>query len=62
MRPYIAKLKKTDGKFFIEYKDDSKIRSLRIKLPQMNGYVNSFKETKYMSFDIKNDESLVRIK
>ena len=39
-------------------KKSLKIRPLCIKLPKMGQYVNSFKETKYMSFGIKKNELL----
>ena len=31
-------------KYFVEYNDDNAIRSLRIRLPQMIGYINYFKD------------------
>ena len=37
-------------KYFIGYNDDDVIRPLRIKLPQMIGYVKHFDSNKTMSF------------
>ena len=46
-------------KYFIGYKNDSqKVMFLCIMLPKMNPYRRNFKETKYMSFLIKDDEWL----
>ena len=53
MRRNLLKIKKTDAKFFMGYKDNKKIWPLYIKLPKMNERVISFKETKCMSFEIK---------
>ena len=36
--------------YFIGYKDSGKGKLLFIILPKTNGYVNSFDETKYISF------------
>lgn len=49
---------KNDAKLFIRYKDNKKIRPLCIKLPKKNEYVNSVEETKYKSFEIRNNELL----
>lgn len=40
------------------YMDNKKNRPICITLLKMNGYLNSFKETKYMSFEIKNNKLL----
>ena len=48
--------------FFIGYKNDEKANLLCIKLPKMSGWVNRFKETKYMSFYIKDDQLLKKYK
>lgn len=48
--------KKTDAKFFVESTDNKKISSLCINVPQMNGYGFSYKETKFISFAIKNNQ------
>lgn len=37
-------------KFFIGYKNDKEVNLLCKKLPEMDGYVNSFEETKYHVF------------
>ena len=58
MHLHMVKIKKLKL-FFIGYKDDKKIRPLCVKLPQINRYVSSFKETKYMSFEAKNNEILL---
>lgn len=58
MRLRMVKIKKTDAKFFIGQKDNEKIILLCIKLLKTNGHVNSFKETKYISFEIKMNELL----
>ena len=52
------KYKKTDAKFFSGCKDGKIIRPLCIKFAKMEKYVNSFKETKYMFFEIKKNELL----
>ena len=44
------KNKKTGAKFFVRYKDDKKTLQLQIILPKT---VFSFKESKYISFEIK---------
>ena len=44
-----GKNKETNGKYFIRYKnDDEKIRALVVKLPQMIGYPNEYRKTKYV--------------
>ena len=50
--------RKKDFKFFIGYKSAKKIRPLCIFIPKMSAYRRSFGETKYMSFLMKDDESL----
>ena len=55
MSQHVTKIKQTDAKFFIEYRDDKKISPLCVKLPKIDAHVNSFKETKYMSFEIKKN-------
>ena len=40
--------------YFFGYKNDEKISPLCIKLHTKNGYVNSFRGTKYIPFFIKN--------
>ena len=42
-------------KYFIEYKDDEKVRPLHIMFPKMSGYAKSFDEAKCMCFLIKDD-------
>ena len=38
--------KENDSQFFIGCKNDEQVKPLGSKLPQMDGYVNSFKEAK----------------
>ena len=46
-------------KYFIGYEDDSgKVMLLCIMLPEMNAYKRDFEKTKYMSYLIKDNESL----
>ena len=45
-------------KYFIQYKDDKKVKSLCIILPKMNGYLKKFDGTHYMSFPVKDNEFL----
>ena len=45
-------------KYFIDYKDATKIRPLFIFLPKMSAYRKNFDETKIMSFLVKDDELL----
>ena len=44
--------KKSSSKHFIGYNDDEFIRPLRIKLPQMIGYIKCFDSKKAMSFKV----------
>ena len=50
---------KNSLKCFIGYIDDDVIRPLRIKLPQMMGYVKNFDSNKTMSFKV-NDNKLLK--
>ena len=45
-------------KYFIDYKDGKKVRSLCVFLPKISACKGDFDETKYMSFLIKNNEVL----
>ena len=45
-------------KYLTGYKDNEKVTLLYIILPKMSAYTNTFDETEYMSFLIKNDELL----
>ena len=49
---------KKDFKFFIDYKNAKKIRSLYIFLPKMSAYRRCFDKTKCMFFLIKNEKLL----
>ena len=40
----VATAKKRVAKYFIKCKKDEKIRPLLVKVPQMSGYCNKFKE------------------
>lgn len=51
----IAKIK-NDSKSLMGYKNNETDRPMYIKLPQMDGYVNSFKVTKCMSLLIKDNQ------
>ena len=52
----MEKMEKNGFKYFIGYKNYEKVNLLSFKIPNIGGYVNSFQETKYMSFWIKNDD------
>ena len=55
------KFKHNDGgfKYFIGYKEGEIVKSLRIVLPQMTGYIKYFENRgKNMSFVIKDDDVL----
>ena len=58
--PYgkVGKNGKKDFKYFIGYKNDEKVYLLCIRHPQMTGYLNGFKENKYMNFLIKDNQLL----
>lgn len=45
-------------KYFIGYKNNEKVYLLCIRHPQMTGYLNGFKENKYMNFLIKDNQLL----
>ena len=45
-------------KYFIGYKDNGKVKPLRIVLPKLIGYRKNFSKTKYMCFLKKADEFL----
>lgn len=47
---------KNEKMIFIKYKNDKKIKPCCIKFPQLDGYVNSFREPKYLSLSIENDQ------
>ena len=49
---------KKDFTYSIGYKGGKKVKPLCVMLPKMSTYRRDFDETKYMSFLIKNDESL----
>ena len=49
---------KKGSKYFIDYKDAKKIRTLCIFFSKMSAYRGDFGETKYMSFLIKGNELL----
>ena len=49
---------KKDFKYFIGYKNNNRVKTLCIELPQRDGYLNSFKENKCMSFLTKGDKLL----
>ena len=42
--------------YFIQYKDDAKIKPLGIMLLKMIGYVKCFDKTKYMSLLIEDEK------
>ena len=50
---------KNSFKYVIEYNNSNVIRPLRIKLPQMIGYVRKFESNTAMSFNI-NDSNLFK--
>ena len=50
--------RKKGFKYFIGYKDAKKIRPLFMFIPKMSAYRRCSGETKYMSFLMKDDESL----
>ena len=45
-------------KYFINYKDDEKVKPFFIILPKMTGQARTFDEIKYMYFYIKYDKLL----
>ena len=45
-------------KYFIGYNNNDDIRPLRIKLPQMIGYVNHFDSNKTMTFEVNTKKLL----
>ena len=47
-------------KYFIGYNDDDVIGTLRIKLPQMIGYVRNFDGNRTMSFKISDSKLLTK--
>ena len=49
---------KNSLKYFIGYNDDDVIRPLRIKLPQMIGYVKNFDSNKTMPFKVDDNKLL----
>ena len=49
---------KNSFKYFIGYNDNNIIRPLRIKLPQMTGYVKKFNENLTISFRVKDKQLL----
>ena len=58
--PYgkVGKNGKKNFKYFIGYKNNEKVYLLCIRHPQMTGYLNGFKENKYMNFLIKDNQLL----
>ena len=55
MKKLKKKEKKKNFKYFIKYKNDEEVKPLCIRFPQMRGYLNGFKENKYMNILIKDD-------
>ena len=53
---------KNSFKYFIAYNDNGVIRPLRIKLPQMTGYVRKFEGNITMSFKISDKQLLKKYK
>ena len=49
---------KNSFKYFIGYNDNNIIRPLRIKLPQMTGYIKKFNENLTISFRVKDKQLL----
>ena len=49
---------KKSFKYYFGYKCNEKVKPLCIMLPKISGYRKSFNETRYISFLIKDDESL----
>lgn len=43
-------LGKKGSNYFLGYKGDVEIKSLRIKIPKMNGHAKYFDKSKYMHF------------
>ena len=48
--------RKKGFKYFIVYNDDEKVKPICIMLPKITRYVQSFDESKYISFLIKDNE------
>ena len=49
---------KNSHKYLIGYNDNDIIRHLRIRIPQMTGYVRKFNENSAMSFIVKDKQLL----
>ena len=58
MRLASSKNKEVDAKHFIEHRKGKRVRPPLVKPPQINSYHNKFRETKYMSFSMKNKNFL----